>query len=380
MTATPPVTSPTSSLSSASPPHSPLEVQLTRGGIDAQTTESTHRVSFALVHADGEVLAAGGDVHHPIFARSAVKPFQALALVEAMASDPSAYTCLPEEIALACASHHGEPQHVETARAWLAKIGCSDADLECGQHWPSAKPAARALGNAGKTPNPLHNNCSGKHIGMLTTALARGWETNNYVHHQHNVQTNIAAIIEHLCDVSLAGAPVGIDGCSAPTYAIPLGNLALGAARFASGHHMPAARTAATKTILHAMGAFPELVGGSNHMVSRLLRMGASPSPQDGRMQEHAEGVPFALKNGAEGVYLAWFPAHACGLALKCHDGAMRGADAGLLALLHHWGFITQATIDAELNLPHKNWQGREVGTTRWVMPDNVIAHLPLPT
>ncbi len=295
------------------------------------------------MNAQGDVLDYAGNVHLDVFPRSALKPLQAIPFVEA---------CQPQDlqkIALACASHHGESIHTDCAQQWCAELGLARDALECGTHWPTSKKAARALAAAGAEPTTFHNNCSGKHLGMLATALAKHWEPPRYIDHQHPVQQNINAVLEQLCEVNLQACPMGIDGCSIPTYAIPLGNLALGAAKFAGRSGVQEHRSSAMARIAAAMVAYPELVGGTDHLVSRLL---AQLAP-----------ARVLLKNGAEGVYLVWLQERGQALALKCMDGSDRGANAALLLLLQKLELIDHATVQRELNLPMRNWQGVVVGS-----------------
>src|SRR5262249_21163566 len=141
----------------------PLVVEVTRGGM----VESRHRAAVAVVDADGKVVHAWGDIEQPVYGRSAIKPLQALPLIESGAADR--YNVPAAEIALACASHNGEPRHVELVQAWLKRIGCSVDDLECGGHMPYHDPSVEALIRSGTKPNALFNNCSGKHTGFLST-------------------------------------------------------------------------------------------------------------------------------------------------------------------------------------------------------------------
>ena len=142
----------------------PVLVEVTRGDM----VESRHRAAFAVADPRGRVVASAGDIERPVYARSAIKALQAIPLVESGAAE--AFGLSDAEIALACASHHGEPRHVETVTAWLARIGCSLEDLECGAHPPTHAASHRALMAAGEEPGAVHNNCSGKHAGFLTLA------------------------------------------------------------------------------------------------------------------------------------------------------------------------------------------------------------------
>ena len=206
----------------------PVLVEMVRGGL----VESRHRGAVAVVDADGATVLALGDVARPVYPRSAVKPLQALPLIESGAADR--YGFGDQEIALACASHGGEPAHVEVASRMLARAGLDASALECGAHWPSHQPSSQALARTG-APSALHNNCSGKHAGFLCVACAAGVEHCGYVKAKHVVQREVRGALEELTGVGLSADVCGIDGCSIPTWAVPLTALAHGFARFGTG-------------------------------------------------------------------------------------------------------------------------------------------------
>jgi L-asparaginase II len=222
------------------------------------------------------------------------------------------------EVALACASHGGEPPHVAGAATMLAKAGFDAGDLECGTHWPSWSGAARDLVRAGDEPTALHNNCSGKHSGMLALAKHLGAPTRGYVKRDHPVQRAVADTMTRLCDCDLDSADWGIDGCSVPTWAVPLRNLALGFARFGGGAFLAGAEADAARRILAAVAAHPYMVAGSERFCTELMRR-----------------VPRAfVKTGAEGVFCGCVPHLGLGIALKCDDGAGRASECVMAHLL----------------------------------------------
>jgi len=289
-------------------------VEVTRGRI----TESLHRGRAAVVDASGRVVAAWGDIEAPVYPRSAVKPMQALALVESGAAD--AFGLDDTELTLACASHSAEPRHIEGISAWLARVGLTPQDLECGVQWPLRhEPTMAALIRAGEKPCPLHNNCSGKHTGMLTTALHLGAPTAGYVELEHPVQQRIMGILEQMCGVDLSDAPVARDGCSVPCFAMPLGNLARGMACFASPDQLPGHRIAGIRRISAAMIANPGLVEGEGRYASTLM------AASSGRI---------IAKGGAEGVVCAALPDRGLGIAVKCDDGNARASHAIMTGVL----------------------------------------------
>lgn len=296
----------------------PVAVLVWRG----ERVESRHRVRVAVVDAAGREVLAVGDVAEPVYPRSAVKPLQALLLVESGAAD--AREVSEAELALACASHGGEPMHVEPVAAWLARLGLAEADLACGAHPPSFRPAADDLARRGLRPTRLHNNCSGKHTGMLAAALHLGWPTAGYERVEHPVQQAVLAALRELGDTGDLGPP-GLDGCSLPNWALPLRSLALAFARFAAPDTLPPGRAAAIRRITAAMQRFPELVAGTGRCCTAVMQ--ALPS--------------VLVKTGAEGVFGAALPAQGLGVALKAEDGATRAAEVALLAVLDALGAMT---------------------------------------
>jgi L-asparaginase II len=296
----------------------PVAILVRRG----ERVESEHRVACAVVDAGGRVLGSVGDVERPVFPRSAVKPLQALVLVESGAADR--FSVSERELALACASHGGEPEHVDVVQAWLARLGLDDAVLECGAHPPSHAPSAARLIAAGQPPERVHNNCSGKHAGMITVARHLDAPVPGYSRADHPVQQLVADVLRAMTGMSELPAPA-IDGCGLPTWPLPLARLATAMARLGRPPSaLPAARTAACVRVRAAMTAHPHLVAGTGRLCSEL--MAAAPE--------------ILAKTGAEGVYAACLPARGLGLALKVEDGAGRAAEVALLATLRALGAL----------------------------------------
>lgn len=229
----------------------PFIVEVRRGS----QVESRHPVIAAVVDADGKTVAAWGDVAQAIFPRSSNKALQALPLVETGAAD--AFSLSQAELAMACASHGGEIRHTETVAAWLARIGRQPDDLECGAHWPYHEETSRQLARDRLSPTSLHNNCSGKHAGMVSVATHLGEDIRGYVSPDHPVQRRVTAAIEDVCAVKLAPGMVATDGCSMPTIALPLHALAHGFARFVTGHGLAPERARAARRIAAAVAAEP---------------------------------------------------------------------------------------------------------------------------
>ena len=330
----------------------PVLVELWRGDI----VESFHRGAFAVVDAGGAVLREGGDIDRPVYARSAVKGLQALPLVASGAAERFGLT--DEELALACASHGGMAEHVATASSMLAKAGLDADVLECGVHWPSNELAARTLAANGQTPCALHNNCSGKHSGFACLGALMAGDADRargllrgYVEPDHVVMREIGASLESATGTRLADAPRATDGCSIPTYGIPLRTLAHAFARFGTGAGMTPERARAAARLREAVAAAPLMVAGAGRLDTRLM----------GHF-----GTRMFCKVGAEGVYCATLPELGLGIALKMDDGnTARAAEVAVVALIESLLALDDADRafvaplrDVEL----RNWNGRRVG------------------
>ena len=287
----------------------PLEVQVWRG----ELIESRHQISACVIDGEGTVTDAFGAIDQLVFPRSSIKPLQALPLVETGALD--FFEVGEEALALACASHGGEPLHVERVSTWLDEISCSPSDLECGAQSPLHRPSARTLRRDGEVPSALHNTCSGKHTGMLSVARHLGHPTQNYIKLDHPVQQLIREYLSKLTGRSLGIAAV--DGCGVPTYATTLRDLAYAGSEFMALGDV-------SKRILAAMGNHPLLVAGHDQCDSSVM----------------ATASDLVVKTGAEGVYLAFKPDQSSTLALKAHDGATRASEVALLGLLHRLDWI----------------------------------------
>jgi L-asparaginase II len=325
----------------------PLLVEVTRGDM----VESRHRASYAVVDAEGNVVLQGGDFERPIYGRSAIKALQAIPLIESGAAD--AYGLSDEEISLACASHDAEPMHIETVAAWLERIGCTVADLECGPQMPSHLPSMKALYRSGGEETPLHNNCSGKHTGFLTTARHKGEPTNGYIKLGHPVQQRILGVLEAMTGLDLSHAPKGVDGCGIPVIGMPLGNIAMAMARIADPDDLPEARQEACRRITAAIRKAPYYMGGHESF--------------DCKMIDALDGKAL-MKTGAEGVYCGWIPDLGLGFAVKSDDGAARSAEIVTGALLRRLQVIDDAKaaeIKHLLQPPVLNRAGLEVGVIR---------------
>jgi L-asparaginase II len=290
-------------------------------------------------------------VDRRVFPRSAVKALQAIPLVESGIADK--YGLSDEEIALACASHSGEPEHVAAAQSMLAKAG-QDADcLECGVHWPMGEAANRALAAKGGSPSALHNNCSGKHAGFICLACGLDESPKGYISADHPVQRSVREALEDITGACHTADKSGIDGCSIPTYAIPLPSLAFGFARFGTGIGLPGEGRAAAARIRKAVARHPFMVAGTGRFDTKLMDC----------LRERA-----FVKVGAEGVYCGAFPELGYGIALKAEDGNARAAEAMMAALALRFLPLSddeRNAVEALAQPVLKNWNGIELGQIR---------------
>src|SRR5262249_1565182 len=287
-----------------------------------------------------------GDIERPVYPRSAVKALQAIPLIESGAAD--AFGLGQAELAIACASHSGDESHIGAVRALLAKSGLDESLLACGAHWPIGERASRELARVGKSPTPIHNNCSGKHAGMLATAVQLGLDPRGYERPEHTVQQEIKLVISEICDVALEQDEIGIDGCSVPTFALPLASVAAGFARLASGRGLDVTRAKAARPLLDACFAAPGLVAGAGRLDAIVMR--------------GLPGIAFG-KGGAEGVHCAALPALGVGVAVKVDDGTKRGAEMALAVLLAKLVAGAERMLPGQLGGEMRTWRGVKVGT-----------------
>jgi L-asparaginase II len=304
----------------------PVLVEVHRGDM----VESRHRVSIEVSNVKGEMLVALGDIFTDVYPRSAIKPLQALAMMESGAVEKFGLT--NKEISLSCASHNAEPDHIATVRTWLEKIGCTAADFECGSHFPFREQQLVEFVKAGITPERIHNNCSGKHTGFLSAAKALGYDTKGYIKFGHPVQQSILGIMEQMTGLDLISSPRGIDGCGIPTIAVLLGNLALAFARMADPSDQPERREEACARIMTAMAEEPFMVAGTGRFCTDVMKV---------------VGGRAIMKVGAEGVYCATLIEQGLGVAIKAEDGHMRAAEVALGRVLQYFGITT--TEEAQL-------------------------------
>ena len=323
-----------------------LDVEVTRGTM----VESRHRIHAAVVDSAGKLVATARDPEQVTYWRSCAKPFQVMPLLASGGFDRARWG--HDQLALACGSHGGEPEHVAIAQGMLESIGFEEGDLACGPHEPLSARGARIVRESGARLTRLHNTCSGKHAAMLARASGAGWTAFGYERLEHAVQRSIAEEIARWTDVPRERMVFGVDGCGAVVFGLPLHNMALAWARLGGaaqrGEEIPA-------RILEAMGARPFLVGGTDRFDSILI--------------EATEGRIIA-KVGAEGVHSVAVPSAGLGIALKVEDGAQRAQHVAVLRILQLLGVLPEslpARLAEIARRPLRNTRGEPVGEIRAV-------------
>ncbi len=286
--------------------HAPL-LELIRGRI----VESVHYGSVAVVDADGKLLASHGDPQTVAFLRSSAKPFQALPFVERGGVEFYGYT--PRELALSCASHESAAIHLEAVAALQKKIGIEETHLQCGGHMPGDVDMFRKFVVSGETPTANYNNCSGKHTTMLAHAKMRGLPLENYLDISHPIQQDILNTLAEICGYGCEKIELGVDGCSAPNFALPLYNAALGMARLCDPRSLPEPRAAACRKITSAMNSYSEMVSGFGEFDCEVMKIGA------GRIVTKRGAEGFQIMGILPGVLSPDSPG--VGVAIKVSDG-----------------------------------------------------------
>jgi L-asparaginase II len=331
-------------------------VEITRGPI----VESVQFGAGVVVDATGKVLARVGDPQTTTFLRSTAKPFQALPFVEMGGVEK--FNLTDRELSMMCASHHGTDLHVAVVTGMQEKIGISESDMLCGSHQPADEETWKAMVLRGEKPTPRRHNCSGKHTGMLAHAILRGLSKQDYINPKHPVQQTILQTFAEMTGLQPEQVVLGTDGCSVPTFAIPLYNTALGFARLADPRDLAEKRANALRHIFKAMSTHPDMVAGPGAFDTLLMEAGCGK---------------FVSKGGAEGYHgMAIAPgmlgpnSPGIGMAFKLSDGdpVGRARPIVVMALLEQLGLIDAATVQ---KLPqfdrHKlyNFRKIEIGEIR---------------
>lgn len=309
-----------------------LLVNVMRGGI----SESRHEGFIVLATASGEVILSSGPLENdPIsFFRSSAKPMQAIPLVESGAADQFGLT--EKELALACASHNGEPEHVETVRGMLAKAGLELENLLCGPDYPIYPPAHDSLVKEGIAPAPIYNNCSGKHTGMLMVCKKMGWPLFDYTRPDHPLQQALLQVVSEFCDLPASQIQLGTDGCSVVCFGVSTARMAIAFARLADPGYWDDAgnptRATAVRRITAAMNQYPFMVAGTGR--------------EDTDLMNSLQESKIFSKVGAEGVWCAGFPEKGLGLAFKIEDGASRAFSPIMAEILRQAQLVPAEMIE----------------------------------
>lgn len=337
-------------------PFVPL-VELTRGPI----VESAHWGALAVVDSRGRLLASLGDPYLVMHLRSTAKPFQLLPLIEEGAVERFSLT--PEEIAIMCASHSGTDEHVAVIARLQAKMGIEEKELQCGVHPPFHEPTWQAMLQRNEAPTPNRHNCSGKHTNMLAQAALLRASRDDYLDPQHPVQQRILHTLAEMCTIAPADIRIGIDGCSAPVFALPLYHAALGYARLCDPVELPPQRAQACRIITSAMTAAPFMVAGPGRFDTLVMEIGAGKIIAKGGAEGY-QGIglmPGALGPGSPGI----------GIAFKIADGDSGGRARPVVAIevLRQLGVLNDDQIRSRLAdlaaRSLKNWRGLDVGEIR---------------
>ena len=320
--------------------------------VRAGRVECVHYGCVAVCDADGNVLDALGHPELPTYLRSSAKPFQAATIVQLGAADR--WNLTDAELALCCASHGAQPFHLEIVRSILAKCGFTPDDLLCGPHPPLHGPSAEALACSGQKPDRIHNNCSGKHAGMLAACRHKNWPAATYLEANHPLQQANLQTMAAFAGMDAAAIPLGVDGCGVPTFYLPLARIATAFARLANPDACPAPFDQCARRVVNAMARHPLHVAFDGELGAHLLQ----------HLGEHVTG-----KGGAEGVFGVGLIGRGVGIACKISDGAHRALPALLVAMLER--FARDLNLDPfrrDALKPVKNTRGEVVGELRAVM------------
>lgn len=301
-------------------------VIVTRGAL----VESEHFICCAVVDVDGRAITSRGDIDRLVYMRSSAKPLIATAVVASGAADRFAFT--DEEIALSAASHSGEPKHVATAQGMLRKIGLDESALRCGAHAPTHGPSADALCLAGQLPRAIHNNCSGKHAGILALAVHRGADPAGYLAVDHPAEVEILDVCGRLLDVPVNHMAIGVDGCGIPVIAVPLRTAAHFFARLSDPERFPRDLVAPLRRVAQAMIDHPDFVAGTNRFDTDLMT---------------AARPDVLAKGGAEGYHATAALKRGLGMTVKVADGNYRAVAPFVMERLKELNVLSAPQLSA---------------------------------
>jgi L-asparaginase II len=302
----------------------PILVEVIRGGV----LESFHRGSVCIVNESGDIIFSKGNVQQICYPRSAMKLLQVIPLI--VKGGIQQFNLTPKEIAVMCGSHNAEAEHLETVRSILTKIGCSEHDLNCGAQYPTYKKDADEMLIQGIKPGPIHNNCSGKHAGMLALCKLMGIDTKNYLHAEHPAQLEIRKACAQFYEYPEAEMTIALDGCSAPIFSIPIYNQALAYKNLVSAKKFGAANEDACNTIINSISTYPHMVAGTKRYCTDMMKITA----------------PMVIgKTGAEGVFCMAFTQEKLGVCIKIDDGKMLPQYNVAQALLETSGLFSEEQL-----------------------------------
>ncbi len=331
-------------------------VEVTRGSV----VECIHFGTVAVVSADGKTLGHYGNQDCVTFLRSSAKPLQILPFLAAGGAERFGLTA--EEVALMCASHGGSDEHVRVASSILSKIGAQESDLKCGTHPPLDDKVRLRLISEGKEPSPIRHNCSGKHAGFLAYARLLGEPLENYLDHDHPVQRSILENFADFCELDVEDVELGVDGCSAPVFAVPMRNAALAIARLSDPVYAPPKMQSACAQVIEAMQSYPLMVAGTDRFDTRLMQVGGGRWISKGGAEGyHIIGIrPGMLQSGQPGA----------GIAVKIADGNAAGRAVSIVALeaLRQLGILSGDMADQLSEFDERavyNWRHLEAGELR---------------
>lgn len=324
----------------------PLAIELLRG----PAVESVHHVMLVVADHRGLISGFMGNSDYVVYPRSSIKMLQAIPFLESGAF--TKFKLDEKQVALACSSHRGEKQHLAVIQSWMEKIGASEDWLACGPDWPAHEGTRFEMVKKGLGPSRLLNNCSGKHLGMISTCLALGENFHGYEKWDHPVQARLRKVMAETTRINYERLVWGIDGCGIPTYAIPLQNLAIAMSSFLSVDKTTV-RGAVDQALVDACTRHPQMVSGSETFSAALC--------------ERTNGRAL-LKTGAEGIYTGLMPEQGYAFALKVHDGAARAAEVASAFVFRAMGALSEAEyLDLKaFTMPElKNTRGEKVGEIR---------------
>ena len=325
----------------------PILVQIVRGDM----VESFFRGAYVIVDFEGQVIDSIGDIERLVYPRSALKPIQAIGMMESGAAQ--AFHLSPSEIALACASHNGEERHVRIVNQWLERLGLTYDALECGIHASMNKETMLAFVRDGHQLTLAHNACSGKHAGFITQALHLKAPVQGYSHLDHPVQQYVNRMIEEMIEIDVTESPKGIDGCQIPVIGMPLKNLAHGMAKMSRPQKLRPVLAEGVQKVITAIQKHPDLIAGTGRFCSSIT--------QD-------SGGRILAKMGADGVFSVIIPEKGWGIALKIDDGHLVAAEVALMGILKKHHLLTpNPNWERWANPPIKTWNKQVVGEIAFV-------------